>query len=63
MVNAISLSGSAGSTVELDYINQFGPIDAWVKLATLALTNSSQLFLDSSGIGQPPRLYRVVPLP
>jgi hypothetical protein len=63
LVPAISLTRPVGSSVRIDYINQFGPIDAWQSLATVALTNSSQLYFDTSTIGRPSRLYRVVPLP
>jgi hypothetical protein len=58
-VPALSLAGTTGSTVRVDYINQFGPIDAWVNLAAVTLTNTSQLYFDTSSIGQPPRLWRV----
>jgi hypothetical protein len=60
---AITLTGTIGHSVRLDYINQFGPTDAWVTLATVPLTNTSQLYFDTSARGQPGRLYRVVPLP
>jgi hypothetical protein len=63
MVPAITLTGSLGDSVRLDYINQFGPIDAWVTLATVTLTNTSQLYFDVSAPGQPQRLYRIVPSP
>jgi hypothetical protein len=63
MVPAITLTGGIGSSVRLDYINRFGPIDAWGTLAIVALTNTSQLYFDTSTIGQPPRLYRLVPMP
>jgi hypothetical protein len=63
LVPAISLTGPIGSSVRLDYINQFGPVDAWQPLATVTLTNSPQLYFDTSMIGQRARLYRVVPLP
>lgn len=62
-VAAISVTGAIGSSQRLEYINQFGPIDAWQPLATVFLTNSNQLFFDSSSIGQPPRLYRLLPGP
>jgi hypothetical protein len=62
-VPAITLTGTIGHSVRLDYINQFGPIDAWVTLATVPLTNTSQLYFDISAPGQPPRLYRLVPSP
>ncbi|HXR07816.1 MAG TPA: hypothetical protein VN765_10835, partial [Candidatus Acidoferrum sp.] len=63
MVPAITLTGNVGDSLRLDYINQFGPIDAWVNLGTVTLTNSPQLYFDVSEPGQPPRLYRVVQVP
>ena len=63
MVPAITLTGNMGDALRLDYINQFGPIDAWVTLATVTLTNTSQLYFDVSAPGQPQRLYRIVPSP
>ena len=63
LVPAITLTGSIGRSVRVDYINQFGPTDAWVTLDTLTLTNTSQLYFDISSIGQPRRLYRVVQMP
>jgi hypothetical protein len=62
-VPAITLTGTIGHSVCLDYINQFGPIDAWVTLATVPLTNTSQLYFDVPAPGQPERLYRLVPSP
>ena len=32
-------------------------------LATVTLTDTSQLYFDTSSIGQPPRLWRLVPVP
>jgi hypothetical protein len=63
IVPAITLTGNIGSKVRLDYINQFGPIDAWVTLGTVTLTNTSQLYFDVSAPGQRERLYRLVPVP
>jgi hypothetical protein len=63
MVPAITLTGPVGSSVRVDYINQFGPIDAWAALDTVTLTNTSQLYFDVSVPGQPPRLYRLVQVP
>ncbi|MCX6924702.1 MAG: hypothetical protein NT154_16035 [Verrucomicrobia bacterium] len=60
MVPALTLTGIVGSAVRVDCINQFGPIDAWVTLNTVTLTNTSQLYLDVSAIGQPPRLWQIV---
>jgi uncharacterized repeat protein (TIGR03803 family) len=62
-VPAITLTGNVGDSLRLDYINQFGPTDAWFTLATVALTNTSQLYFDVSAPGQPQRLYRIVPAP
>lgn len=63
MVPAISLTGSIGNSVRLDYINQFGPADTWVILDTVTLTSPAQLYFDTSAIGQPPRLWRIVSVP
>ena len=63
LVPAITLTGNIGDSVRLDYINQFGPIDAWVTLDTVTLTNTSQLYFDVSAPGQPQRLYRLVQVP
>jgi hypothetical protein len=63
LVPAITLTGNMGDSLRLDYINQFGPIDAWGTLATVTLTNTSQLYFDTSSIGQPARLWRIVPAP
>ncbi len=62
-VPAITLTGSVGSVWRVDGINSPGPIDAWVALATVTLTNTTQLYLDVSAPGQSPRLYRIVNLP
>ena len=63
MVPAITLTSNVGDSVRLDYINQFGPIDDWVTLDTVTLTNTSQLYFDISAPGQPQRLYRLAPSP
>jgi uncharacterized repeat protein (TIGR03803 family) len=63
LVPAITLTGSIGDSVRLDYINQFGLTDAWATLATVVMTNTSQLYFDTSSIGQPARLWRIVPVP
>jgi hypothetical protein len=60
LVPALTLTGSIGHSVRVDYINQFGPIDAWVTQATVTLTNASQLYFDTTAPGQPQRLYRLV---
>jgi hypothetical protein len=63
IVPAITLPGNIGDSVRVDAINQFGPLDAWFTLDTVTLTNTSQLYFDTSAWGQPPRLYRLVQVP
>jgi hypothetical protein len=63
LVPAITLTGNIGDSLRLDYINQYGPTDAWVVLDTVTLTNTSQLYFDVSAPGQPQRLYRLVQVP
>ncbi len=63
MVPALTLTGSAGTKVRVDGINQIGPTDAWFTLDTVTLTNTTQLYFDTTTIGHPPRLYRLVPVP
>lgn len=62
-VPAITLTGSIGDTVRVDCINAIGPVDAWVTLDTITLTNTSQLYFDVSTPWNPGRLYRIVPVP
>jgi uncharacterized repeat protein (TIGR03803 family) len=62
MVPAITLTGNVGDSVQLDYINAIGPTNAWVALDTVTFTNTSQLYFDASCLGQPERLYRIVPV-
>ncbi len=61
MVPAITLTGAIGSHIQIDYVNQFGPTNAWVSLTTVLLTNSPQLYFDTSAINQPPRIYSLIP--
>jgi hypothetical protein len=63
LVPAITVTGSIGGSVRLDAINQFGPIDAWFTLDTVTLTNTTQLYFDTSAWRQPPRLYRLIQAP
>src|SRR5262249_8240489 len=63
MVPAITLTGSRGNSIRVDGIHQFGPTNAWFTLDTVTLTNATQLYFDISAPTQPPRLYRLVPLP
>jgi hypothetical protein len=63
MIPALTLTGNIGNSLRVDGINQFGPTDAWFTLDTVTLTNTSQLYFDVSVVGQPQRLYRLVPVP
>jgi len=63
LATEIPLAGGIGSSVRIDYINQFGPTNAWVMLDAVLLTNTTQLYFDTSAWGQPQRLYRLVPSP
>jgi uncharacterized repeat protein (TIGR03803 family) len=63
MVTAITLTGNIGDSLRVDYINRIGPTNAWVTLATVTLTNTTQLYFDTSAWRQPQRLYRFVQVP
>jgi len=63
MVPALTMTGVVGGKVRVDGINRVGLTDAWFTLGTVTLTNPTQLYFDTSAIGQPSRLYRLVPLP
>jgi len=63
LVPMVTLTGTAGGSVELDYINRFGPTNAWVTLGRIMLTNTTQPYFDLSALGQPPRLYRITTVP
>jgi uncharacterized repeat protein (TIGR03803 family) len=63
LVPALTVTGTPGSSVRIEYINQFGPVDAWTPLATVVMTNTSQLYFDVSAVGKPSRLWRLLPVP
>jgi hypothetical protein len=63
LATELTLTGTPGTNLRVDWINQFGPTDAWVTLATVTLTAASQPYVDVTMIRQPPRLYRLVPVP
>jgi hypothetical protein len=63
IVPAITLTGNIGDHLRVDYINQFGPTDAWMMLAIVTLTNTTQLYFDTTAISEPLRLWRIVPVP
>jgi hypothetical protein len=59
----VYMTAGVGFTYSLQYINEVGPTNAWVTLATLTITNNPQLYVDFSAIGQPTRFYRLVQVP
>ena len=61
--DAITLTATPGTNLRIDYINRYGPIDAWVTLATVPLSSASQTYVDLTMFRQPSRLYRLVPVP
>jgi len=63
LATMIPITGSVGSKVQVDYINQVGPTNDWVRLDTVTLTNTSQAYYDLSMFRQANRLYRLVVLP
>ena len=60
LATEIPLTGAIGSSVRIDYINQFGPTDAWMTLDTVVLTNTTQLYFDVTMFRQSTRVYRLV---
>jgi hypothetical protein len=63
LATEIPLTGAIGSSVQIDYINVYGPTNAWETLDTVTLTNSPQLYFDVTMFRQPTRLYRLLPVP
>ena len=63
LATELTLTGTPGTNLRVDYINRYGPIDAWVTLATVPLTGGIQTYVDLTMFHQPPRLYRLVPVP
>ncbi len=63
LATELTLAGTPGTNLRVDYINRYGPIDAWVTLATVPLTGASQTYVDLTMFRQPTRLYRLVPVP
>ena len=59
----VQIAGTSGQTYRIDYINVYGPTNAWVQLTNVTLTNSLQHYYDLSAIGKPARLYRAVQIP
>lgn len=68
-MNRAGLSGSptrqsACALLRLIHFDcQFRVTNAWLPLDMVPLTNALQLSFDISVLGQPARLYRIVPLP
>jgi len=62
MVPAISLQGDVGRTYTLEYVNAVG-VGSWTPLASILITNTGQLYFDTSAVGQPARYYRLTLVP
>jgi hypothetical protein len=63
IIMPIKLSGAVGSSWRIEYVNDLGLTNNWLVLATVTLTNSSQVYYDNSALGWQHRFYRLVPLP
>ena len=63
LATKVTLTGVVGGNVRVDYINQFGPTDAWQTLDTAVMTNTTQLYFDFTMFRQPVRLYRLFQVP
>jgi hypothetical protein len=63
LATEIPLTGAIGSKMRIDYINQFGPTNAWVTLDTVTLTNTPQRYFDATAFGKSTRLYRLIASP
>ncbi len=63
VVMPVKLTGAVGSTWQIEYVNELGAASNWPVLATVTLTNSPQIYYDTSARGHPHRFYRLVPLP
>jgi len=63
LVTEITLTGPVGSSVRVDYINATGPVDAWITLNTVTLTNTTQSYYDMTSFRQPARLYCLTNVP
>jgi hypothetical protein len=63
IVMPINLSGNVSSSWRIDYINDLGSTNDWLTLATVTLTNTTQVYFDTTALNQPHRFYRLVPLP
>jgi hypothetical protein len=57
----LSITGSVGSTYQVQYVNRLATTDSWLPLANLVLTNNPSLWWDTTGFTTPTRFYRVVP--
>ncbi len=59
-VPAIKINGERGQTYLIEYIVP-GPTNVWTPVASVTLTNSSQIYVDYGSLGQSNRLYRIRP--
>ena len=63
MVPRVRLDGQTGLVYRLDYINALGDPNVWFNLTNVFLNANPFFYLDESGVGQPQRFYRAMPLP
>jgi hypothetical protein len=63
LATEVTLSGTKGGRLRIDYINQIGPTNVWLTLDTVNLTNTTQLYFDLTAFRRPARLYRLVAVP
>lgn len=58
----VTVTGAVGGQYRLDYVNQVEATD-WKPVATITLTNASQIYVDLESVTNHPRYYRAVRLP
>lgn len=63
MVPAIKLTGGVGSTYRIEFSNALGDQETWQELAVVTVTNTPQLYFDTTAEDQPRRVYRAVQVP
>lgn len=58
----VTVEGTVGNRYRVDFVTALAP-EVWTPLATLTLTNASQLYFDTNSPSSGQRLYRAVPVP
>jgi hypothetical protein len=62
MMPSLVINGQVGQTYRVDYVTHLQANQQWQTLTNITLTTTPFLLLDPSGLGQPKRFYRVVPV-